>query len=705
MTDNKMINNIDNNEIPKICLNMIVKNESKVILRLLNSVLPIIDSYCICDTGSTDNTIELIEIFFKEKGINGRIVREPFKDFGYNRTFALHSCIGLPNADYLLLMDADMVLKINPKLCTNNFRKSLIKDGYFLFQGSDSFYYKNMRILKNNPEFSYWGVTHEYVKMTSDAVSQELDKELLFIIDIGDGGSKTDKFERDIRLLLKGLEEIPDNDRYTFYLANSYFSIENFEKAIEYYKKRIELGGWNQEVWYSYYYIGNSYKALGDHVNAIYYWMEAYQYFPDRIENLYKIVEYYRIKGKNNLSYIFYELADYQRNNNNKTNDHLFLEKDIYDYKLDYEFTILAYYRNTKNIDVIFSCMKVLSHPGSDEGINRNILSNYKFYTKKICLLENLTSFENSNLLTLNRIGDSIHIDRNIYLSSTPSLFIDPNNKNKLIINVRYVSYRIDDKGNYSSDEFIRTKNVIAIIDISNPNFWKKTKEFELKYNECYDSRYVGLEDIRLFSNNETIYFNANRGLSHEKMVIETGIINLKSEKTQSHLIYKDDQKEIEKNWVLFKNKNRELKMIYGWFPLTIGNIEEDSEKKIDDKNQMIKKFKVIFQQDTPNFFRWVRGSTNGITLGDEIWFICHLVSYEERRYYYHLFVVLDSNTMRLKKYTQLFTFEKEKVEYTLGFVYLEQKNQFLIGYSILDSKTKYTLISKNDIDKLFLSR
>ena len=49
--------------LPKLYLNMIVKNESRIIIRLLRSILPIIDGYCICDTGSTDNTIELIETF------------------------------------------------------------------------------------------------------------------------------------------------------------------------------------------------------------------------------------------------------------------------------------------------------------------------------------------------------------------------------------------------------------------------------------------------------------------------------------------------------------------------------------------------------------------------------------------------------------------------------------------------------------------
>lgn len=687
--------------IPKICLNMIVKNESKVILRLLNSVLPIIDSYCICDTGSTDNTIEIIETFFKEKKIEGRIVNEPFQDFGYNRTIALNSCIGLPNADYLLLLDADMVLRINPKLCKKNFRKSLTKDVYYLFQGSDTFFYKNVRILRNDPEYSYWGVTHEYVKTTPESTFEEIEKDLLFINDIGDGGAKQDKFERDIRLLLKGLEDNPNNDRYTFYLANSYMNTNQFEKAIEYYKKRIEIGGWNQEIWYSYYSIGKCYKSMDDMANAIYYWMEGYQYLPTRIETLYQIINHYRIAGKNILAHSFYEMADYERKKD-KSIDHLFLEKDIYEYKLDYEFTILAYYRNTRNIDVTKSCMKVLMHPCSEESINKNILSNYKFYTKSLKNME--TPMIENNLRILKSIGfNKPQIDKSLYVSSTPSLCIDTSNKNRLIVNVRYVSYRIDEKGGYSYDKNICTKNVVTTIDMTYPRSWTKGFEFELNYNKCYDDLYVGLEDIRIFSNNENIFFNANRGLGYNKMMIETGKINLGSASVSSNLIYTDNQKDIEKNWVLFKNGKRELKMIYGWHPLKMGNIEDDPEKRIDDKNQFLKKLVITSEEETPNFFRWVRGSTNGITIDDEVWFICHIVSYEDRRYYYHLFVVLDVNTMKLKRYSEMFNFEREKVEYTLGFAYIEEEKQFLIGYSIMDRESKYMMISKENVDKLFI--
>jgi glycosyltransferase involved in cell wall biosynthesis len=101
MTDSK---------IPTLCLNMIVKNESVIIKRLLDSVINIIDTYCICDTGSTDNTIEIISQYFTEKNIKGKIVQEPFKNFEYNRNFALEACKGL--SDYILLLDACIHKKI-----------------------------------------------------------------------------------------------------------------------------------------------------------------------------------------------------------------------------------------------------------------------------------------------------------------------------------------------------------------------------------------------------------------------------------------------------------------------------------------------------------------------------------------------------------------------------------------------------------------
>ena len=69
-------------DIPKICLNMIVKNESKIIERLLASVLGFIDEIFIVDTGSSDNTIEIITEFMKNNNIAGQVLQHHFVNFG-----------------------------------------------------------------------------------------------------------------------------------------------------------------------------------------------------------------------------------------------------------------------------------------------------------------------------------------------------------------------------------------------------------------------------------------------------------------------------------------------------------------------------------------------------------------------------------------------------------------------------------------------
>jgi glycosyltransferase involved in cell wall biosynthesis len=147
---------------PTLCLNMIVKNENTIIQRLFDSVISIIDCYCICDTGSTDDTIEIIENYFREKNIPGKIIKEPFQNFSYNRNFSLSACIGM--SDYVLLLDADMILEL-----TNFNKYSLYEaDSFGILQGNDSFYYHNIRIVKNNGLYKYVGVTHEYINIPSN---------------------------------------------------------------------------------------------------------------------------------------------------------------------------------------------------------------------------------------------------------------------------------------------------------------------------------------------------------------------------------------------------------------------------------------------------------------------------------------------------------------------------------------------------------
>ncbi|WEI04112.1 glycosyltransferase [Acinetobacter johnsonii] len=62
-----------------ICLNMIVKNESHIIEETLENICQHIQLayWVISDTGSTDNTVEIIENFFEKKKIAGEIKHQP----------------------------------------------------------------------------------------------------------------------------------------------------------------------------------------------------------------------------------------------------------------------------------------------------------------------------------------------------------------------------------------------------------------------------------------------------------------------------------------------------------------------------------------------------------------------------------------------------------------------------------------------------
>jgi hypothetical protein len=161
-------------------------------------------------------------------------------------------------------------------------------------------------------------------------------------------------------------------------------------------------------------------------------------------------------------------------------------------------------------------------------------------------------------------------------------------------------------------------------------------------------------------------------------------------------------QREVEKNWVLFEDSTGKTKMIYNWSPLVIGDIvtpvQDETEGPLPPTE-----YRKTHEITTPYLFKHYRGSTNGVKIGNEIWFIVHTVSYEDRRYYYHAFVVLDATTYQVKKYTTYFTFEKQKVEYTLGFVYVERSKEFLIGYSLMDKHTEYLLVEQSTIETMMI--
>jgi tetratricopeptide (TPR) repeat protein len=673
---------------------MIVKNESKIITRLLTSVLPIIDSYCICDTGSTDNTIELIETFFETRNIPGKIVNEPFKNFAHNRNFALTSCIGM--SDFVLLLDADMILDIK------DFKKDMLNsaDTFYILQGNDHFFYQNVRIVRNSGLYSYACVTHEYINTPSNNRSKLIEKNDLFIVDIGDGGAKGDKFERDIKLLTQGLIDEPNNERYHFYLANSYHDNGQFEKAIESYQNRINCGGWAQEIFYSYFKMGHCYKNLGKINDAICCWLLSIEALPERLETVYEIMQHYRNTGRNKLVGHFYRIAKDILDKKLFRDDHLFLHNDVYTHKIYYEFSIAAYYLGITNIND--EIVEIFNH-SMDGNINNNLFQNLKFY-KDILVPTHIYVFDKKINTEIN--GDNIE-----FLSSS-SCLIHKNTQNticknetKYLMNMRYVNYYITENGSYINCE----KNIITA-----NKFIELDKDFKILNVKCFDidfdgRQYIGTEDVKIFNDvtsNDVLFIGT--GL-HQNYFL--GVVSGKYDINSNKLIPIEitqnfNQSQCEKNWV-YVDYNNSTHIIYKWHPLQICKLDEET-----------KTINVIKNIDMPRIFSHARGSSCGfkyskqminnngnITISyeeNELWFVLHVVSYESPRHYYHMIAVFDEN-MQLLRYSAPFKFEGEPIEYCLSVVVEDER--VLLNYSTWDRTTKIGVYNKNYIESLLKYR
>ena len=672
--------------MPSICLNSIVKNESAVILRMLQSVESIVDTYCICDTGSTDNTIELIKNFFDERHIHGVIVSEPFVDFEHNRNVALKACSGM--SDYIIFIDADMILNIG------DFNKDELQDNhlYSILQGNNSFYYPNVRIIKNDDTAKYVGVTHEYLDCRPNQVHIILEKNKLFITDVGDGGSKNDKVERDIRLLKGDLEKNENNPRSLFYLANTYFDSNQLDEAIPIYLKRIEVGGWDQEIWYSFYRLGEIYKRKDEINKSIMYWMEGFSVLPERLENIYKIINYFRLEGKQKLAYVYIKLIKdifiTHKENNTIRNSYLFMENDIYTYLIDYEIVILSYYNGNKNVSVpILSILQTTDNPT----IVQSVLSNMKFYPN---VYKPLYTRDYTTKLSCN-----IQVDSDKYLfnfkSSTCSIIPNPY-EGGYLLNIRYHNYLLQDNG--YTIELPENYNHEVRPTVSQNQVLVLNNEFDIISSHItpliveHSKKLIGVEDIRLFyseKENKILSIGTSTHDVHDVSISQSSFDYLMKTYSKSVNIRQTFKKtDCEKNWVYFNHRNT-TRILYSWAPFTVCSL--------NDENELV----VVFEQQLPPLFNHIRSSTCGVQCDNELWFVGHVVSHEgdggHHRHYYDIIIVLDATTLKLLKSTPLFKYSESRIQYTLGLIV--ETDRVILSYSTMDENSLVSVYDRKQIE------
>ena len=633
----------------KIIFTAIVKNESKILQRCLDSVKDVVDAFCIIDTGSTDNTVELINKYLENR--TGIVVQQEWKNFGHNRTLGLHTTrdyakntLNWDLADsYALTLDADMVLTgagLN--------RLNLKEAGYSIVQVNREVEYPNVRLLRLDVNWVSSGVTHEVWTGANPLV---FPKNVCRIDDINDGGAKSDKYTRDLQLLKQGVIDEPNNARYMFYLAQTYRDLNLIEPAIEHYKKRLEMAGWDEERWYSMYMIGKSYLLNTKNETDGEQWLlKAHAYNSKRAEPMYYLSKYFRENGNHHKAFVYCSTGRAIKN----PDSHLFIEKPIYDHLLDLEMTIILYYTNPDRRIGLIECIKYLSDHSHHAEI---VLGNVVHYVNTIsAILEPFSTFHDA--LGFDYHPSSISVCDGVY-------------------NIRYVNYSINQKngsymmkdGDYSIYHPVRTKNLaihkngMTVIEGHTP----------LKENIIQ-----GLEDVRLYKNkNNELSFVASSAEYTDGIQIVGGKYNLGAGRVENcKVIGSPMDNLVEKNWLPISGTNH---IIYKWAPLEIGSVVND-------------KLKIHTKYETPGFFQLLRGSAVPIKVGNELWALTHFVINTAPRTYIHCFVSLDPTTYNPTKMSLPFVFRQKTIEYCLGVESVSESEIRCLVSTMDDNPVKLTI-------------
>ncbi|MBK6698155.1 MAG: glycosyltransferase family 2 protein [Myxococcales bacterium] len=322
-----------------IGLSMIVKNEAHVVERCLRSVKPFLSYWLIVDTGSSDQTMNVIR--HAMDGVPGEVVSRPWRDFAANRTEALE--LSREHSEYLLVIDADDTLDVPPSFVM----PALTADAYMLRVAYGATTYFRAHLLKASLPWRYEGVVHEAV--ACDAPHQQVVLKGP-VYRIGGGGARSrdpERFAKDAEVLSEALAREPANTRYAFYLAQSWRDADMPVEALAAYERRALMGGWDEEITVALLQAALLREKLGHARDLVWAaFLKAFRSCPTRAEALTELARYCRLGGDYALARVFAQSASEIP----RPHDGLFLDESVYAWRALDELAVAAFYEGCHDV-------------------------------------------------------------------------------------------------------------------------------------------------------------------------------------------------------------------------------------------------------------------------------------------------------------------------------------------------------------------
>jgi hypothetical protein len=228
-----------------VCLALLVKNAEGTVERCIKSSLPFIDRWLVIDTGSTDGTKDVTRAALGD--LPGKLLEREWVRFDVNRSELLREARA-SGADYTLMLDADMELA--GRIDTTK----LTSDEYLIEIHDRGMIYPLPLLTSNSKAFFYAGAAHACLNCEDQVTIGRIRG--LWVIDHGGGPGTDGKFERDRVALEAEVLKNPNDTRSWFYLAQTYRDLDLIPQAVEAYKHRAMMAGFDEEIYWSLYQAG-----------------------------------------------------------------------------------------------------------------------------------------------------------------------------------------------------------------------------------------------------------------------------------------------------------------------------------------------------------------------------------------------------------------------------------------------------------------
>jgi tetratricopeptide (TPR) repeat protein len=654
-----------------LCLNMIVKDEMANLERCLGAIADHIACWVIGDTGSADGTQDFIRSFFAKRNLPGELHSFSFYNFEQARNETLRLASASPlTYEYLLLADADMELVVE----NEGFRSRLEAPGYLVLQRAGAgLTYWNTRLVKRNLSARYYGVTHEYLDVPGDV--QELRE--VWYKDHASGSNRVDKFERDIRLLKDGLQKEPNNQRYWFYLAQSYRDAGQTAEAKEAYAKRAEMGGWEEEAWHARLEEARCLRGLGDDDGFLRHALAAFQQRPQRAEPLYDLAHFYRERGMNDVSVLFSEPGLALRR---PEREFLFVEDYVYNAGIREEYAIAGYYardpRHKERGHVVCNAL----------ALDREILessrtlarSNLFFYAGPAASM--MPSF------TTRPVGFTPPDD---YRPVNPSIACWGE---QILLIQRAVNFTLTMDGRYKTpdDAPVHTRNFLLHLD-ENLNIRSVTEILPpVDLPEPAFGLVLGFEDMRLFAWRDGLWCSAavrqltSEGWNQQVLARIDQRVGQQCRLMEWRVLEPQGSRRHEKNWMP-QVDGYTLRFIYSCDPTRL----------VDEHGRTVTEGSPAIACDQ------FRGGSQLISFDGGWLALIHEVHWEgDIRHYQHRFVWFDAGNV-LKGVSRRFFFRANGIEFASGLTWHPDGKRLLISYGVGDCEAWIAAVEVSDVRRV----